>query len=66
MTFEERCERFVENTKNEHNRFKFVCRVAFLNKKIQEYEREYYEFDREKLIQNRPKDHKACKQIITK
>lgn len=40
MTFEERCERFVRNSKNEHNRFKFVYRVIFLNKKINEYEAE--------------------------
>ena len=38
MTFEERCERFVKNSKNEHNKFRFVYRVIFLNKKIQDYE----------------------------
>ena len=40
MTFEERCERFVKNSAKEHNKFKFVYRVIFLNKKIKEYEAE--------------------------
>ena len=40
MTFEERCERFVRNSEKEHNKFKFVYRVIFLNKKIKEYEAE--------------------------
>ncbi len=43
MTFEERCERFVKNSKNEHNRFRFVYRVIFLNKKIKEHEKEELE-----------------------
>lgn len=43
MTFEERCERFVRNSKNEHNRFRFVYRVIFLNQKIKEHEKEELE-----------------------
>ena len=66
MTFEERCERFLEKTEEEANIFKYVCRVVFLNKKISDYEREFYAFDKEKLIMSRPKDRKSCKQIITK
>lgn len=38
MDFEERCERFKKNTEKETNIFKYIYRVIFLNKKIEEYE----------------------------
>lgn len=43
MTFDERCERFVKNSAKEHNRYRFVYRVIFLNKKIEEHEKEELE-----------------------
>ena len=63
MTFEERCKRFVKNSKNEHNRFKFVYRVIFLNKKIMEYEKEENDLSMPKIKKERPKEKSTAKQI---
>lgn len=40
MDFNKRCERFKKNTEKETNIFKYVYRVVFLKKKIQEHEKE--------------------------
>lgn len=36
MTFEERCKKFEDNSENEINLFKRVCRAIFLAKKKEE------------------------------
>ena len=50
MTFEERCERFVRNSAKEHNRYRFVYRVIFLNKKIKEHEEDSFSQESKKRV----------------
>ena len=64
MTFEERCERFVKNSAKEHNRYRFVYRVIFLNKKIEEHEKEEMEFQEELPKKERPKDHAKARLML--
>lgn len=66
MTFEERCERFRKNTEKETNIFKYIYRIIFLNKKIEQYNKEEFLFGNYNIPYERPKDHPKAKQIINK
>ena len=60
MDFEERCKRFKKNTEKETNVFKYIYRVIFLNKKIDEFQRgEVHEYSKKRLG-----DLKKYKQMI--
>ena len=55
MTFKERCKRFERNSQKENNIFKYIARLIFLNKKIDEHNEEIKMFELEEKIANRPK-----------
>lgn len=64
MTFQERCARFKRNSEKETNIYIYVYRTIFLDKKIQEYEREENMFAMKE--KERPKDHRCAKRMIKK